>query len=295
MERESQSKTSCGGIKEVSSMPDDNKQEVFAAEKVKAGIISEARYLYCVADGGEEANLGKIGLEGKEVYTIPFVDLCAVVHNCPSEPYRSDDNKVVKGWIINHEKVMEVAWERFGTVLPLAFDTIIKGEGDISPEENIKNWLKEDYVNLKERMNKIRGKAEYGVQIFWDPEFIADEIAKDNEEIKNLNEEIKSKPKGMAYMLKRKLENLLKKEMEKKADICFKDFYTRIRKCVDVIRVEKTKKIDEKKQMLIDLSCLVDKEKSKELGEELEKINMEEGFSVRFTGPWPPYSFVAFG
>jgi hypothetical protein len=64
---------------------------------------------------------------------------------------------------------------------------------------------------------------------------------------------------------------------------------------VDEIRVEKTKKTDEKNQMLINLSCLVDKERSKELGEELEKINEEKGFAVRFTGPWPPYSFVAFG
>jgi hypothetical protein len=156
-------------------------------------------------------------------------------------------------------------------------------------------------VNLKKKMDKIRGKAEYGVQIFWDPKFIVEEIVKADEEIGNLNQDIKSKPKGMAYMFKYKLENLLKKEMEKKADLCFKDFYARIRKCVDEIRVEKTKKIsagsigDEKNQMLMNLSCLIDKEKSERLGEELEKINKEEGFGVRFTGPWPPYSFVVFG
>jgi len=266
-------------------MLDDNRQEVFVAEKAKAESISGGRYLYCVADSGERVDLGKIGLEGKEVYTIPFVDLCAVVHNCPSEPYRSDDNETVKRWVINHEKVMEAAWERFGTVLPLGFDTIIKGEEDISPDENIRKWLEGDYANLKERIDKIRGKAEYGVQVFWDPKFVGDEIARTNEEIKNLNQEIKSKTKGTAYMLKQKLENLLKREMEKKADLCFKDFYARIKKCVDKARVERTRKMDEKKQMLMNLSCLVDKEKSKEA----------EGFSVRFTGPWPPYSFVAFG
>lgn len=276
-------------------MSDKNKPEVIEATEVKAESKDEGRYLYCVADSGKRTDLGKIGLDGKEVYTIPFVDLCAVVHNCLSEPYKSEDNEVVKRWVITHEKVVEVAWERFGTVLPLGFDTVIKGEKDKSPEENIKNWLKEDYENLKEKMNKIRGKAEYGIQIFWDPKVIADEIAKANEEIRNLNQQIKSKPKGTAYMFKQKLENLLKKEMEKKADLCFKDFYARIKKCVDEIRVEKTKKIDEKKQMLMNLSCLVDKGKSKELGEELEKINKEEGFFVRFTGPWPPYSFVAFG
>jgi len=197
--------------------------------------------------------------------------------------------------VITHEKVVEVAWERFGTVLPVGFDTIINSEKDISPDKNIKNWLQEDYANLKEKMDKIRGKAEYGVQILWDLKFIADEIAKTNQEIKSLNQDIISKPKGMAYMLKHKLENLLKKEMEKRANLCFKDFYARIKKCVDEIKVEKAKKTDEERQMLMNLSCLVHKKKSKELGEELERINEQEGFSVRFTGPWPPYSFVAFG
>ena len=282
-------------------MLDDDKREVVVTNKVKAKSKDEGRYLYCVADSGDRVDLGKIGLDGKEVYTLPWGDLCAIVHNCPSEPYKSADNEVVKRWVVAHEKVVEVAQERFGTVLPLGFDTIIKGEKDKSPEENIKNWLKEDYANLKEKMDKIKGKAEYGVQIFWDPKFIADEIAKTNEEIKNLNQDIKSKSKGMAYMFKHKLDNLLKKEMEEKAGLCFKDFYARIKKCVDEIRVEKTKQIsagsigDEKRQMLMNLSCLVDKEKSKELGEVLEKINRGKGFFVRFTGPWPPYSFVAFG
>jgi hypothetical protein len=43
----------------------------------------------------------------------------------------------------------------------------------------------------------------------------------------------------------------------------------------------------------MNLSCLVDGDKSKDLGEELEAIDKMEGFSVRFTGPWPPYSFVS--
>ena len=93
-------------------------------------------------------------------------------------------------------------------------------------------------------------------------------------------------------MYKQKLENLLKKEMEKEAERCFKDFYEKIKKCVDEIKVEKTKKLEENKQMLMNLSCLLPKEKSKILGEELEKINNMKGFFVRFTGPWPPYSFV---
>jgi len=42
----------------------------------------------------------------------------------------------------------------------------------------------------------------------------------------------------------------------------------------------------------MNLSCLITINGSRSLGDELEKINVLEGFSVRFTGPWPPYSFV---
>jgi len=53
------------------------------------------------------------------------------------------------------------------------------------------------------------------------------------------------------------------------------------------------KGLEKGKVILLNLSCLVAKGKVDSLGEELEKIDNMEGFSVRFTGPWPPYSFVA--
>jgi hypothetical protein len=122
---------------------------------------------------------------------------------------------------------------------------------------------------------------------------MSEKIAAESEEVKKIKEEMGSKPPGMAYMYKQKLENAVKKEMESRMDTYFKDFYERIRSKVKDIKVEKTKKTDEKdKQMIMNLSCLVSTDKYKELGEELEKIDREEGFSVRFTGPWPAYSFV---
>ena len=60
---------------------------------------------------------------------------------------------------------------------------------------------------------------------------------------------------------------------------------------VDDIKVEKAKK-DKDKIMLMNLSCLVLKEKVEDLGNELERIDNTDGFSARFTGPWAPYSFV---
>ncbi len=47
--------------------------------------------------------------------------------------------------------------------------------------------------------------------------------------------------------------------------------------------------------MIMNLSCLVHKDRVVELGKELEKIEMNDGVSVRFSGPWAPFSFVTSG
>ncbi len=251
------------------------------------------RYLYCIADTGDTASFGNIGIEENEVYSIPYKTVCAVVHNCLARPYESEDKEIVKGWVLSHQGVVDAAWERFGTVIPMGFDTIVQGNASVDPEENMKKWLKDDYDNLKAKIEKVRDRAEYGVQLFWDRKTIAERISGESSEIKALNEEIKSKPKGIAYMYRQKLEALLRKEIEDRADGYFKEFYGKITLYTDDVRVEKTKKTgEEEKQMLLNLSCLLPKEGSKGLGEELEKIDALEGFSVRYTGPWPPYSFV---
>ena len=250
-------------------------------------------YLYCIAEGARETTFGAMGIEENQVYAIPFGELSAIVHDCSAEPYHSDDHDKVKAWVLTHQKVVDAAWERFGTVIPMGFDTIICGKEDADPKENIKKWIEADYDNLSSKMGKIRNNAEYGVQVFWETSILAKRISAESVEIKRLQEEIRTKPRGIAYMYRQKLEELLKNEMAKNADQCFQEFYEKIRPYTQDLHVEKTKAAEEEgKQMLLNLSCLLPKDRSKKLGEALEEIDGREGFSVRFTGPWPPYSFV---
>ena len=285
---------SCG--EHVNCVNDKNEEDA-VAESGKIGDEAvpgggEGRYLYCIVESKEKISLGKIGIDGNEVYTIPYKELAAVVHNCPAEPYNSDEQEVMTNWVMTHQQVTDAAWEKFGSVLPFGFDTIIQQKEDLGPDENTKKWMEDDYDNLKDKFEKIKGKAEYGVQVLWNPKVISQKINQESPEIKALQEEMNAKPKGIAYMYRQKLENLLKTEMEKEADRCFKDFYEKIKRCVDDIKVEKTKKAEDGKQMLLNLTCLIPEGKSEMLGDELETINNMEGFTVRFTGPWPPYGFV---
>jgi len=264
------------------------------ASKPEVSARDEGRYVYGVAAGDKEVRLGPIGIEGSEVYTIPYEDISAVVHDCSTRPYQSTDDETVKNWVSTHQSVLDAAGERLGIVIPLGFDTILQPKDNATPPEQVvRDWLKQDYERLHMVMRKIEGKDEYGVQVSYEPRLIIKQISEQSEEIRKIKEEMATKSPGIAYMFKQKLERAVKAETEQLANVWFSDFYGRIKKHTDDIIVEKTKKLNNGKVMLLNLSCLVAKEKIDNLGKELEEINNIDGFSVHFSGPWPPYSFVA--
>ncbi len=89
------------------------------------------------------------------------------------------------------------------------------------------------------------------------------------------------------------IEKVLKRELEARADEDYRRYYRWITSYAEDVHVNKVKRPAEGKQMLLNLSLLVRKDRVKELGEELGKIQAEEGVELHFTGPWPPYSFVS--
>lgn len=253
--------------------------------------MTSGLYLYCVAEGNEEEDLGLKGIGGEAVFTLSSQGLLAVVQEC-EKPFSSEDQSLVSEWILAHQAVIDLAWERFETVLPFGFDTIVVSTGEKSSSENLRDWLIREADSLRASLQKLRGKAEFGVQISWDPTVVGPRLTRNDEEVQTLQLEVQSKSPGTAYLLKQKLQDLLRTRLESGADAYFKEFFRRIRDCVEATQVEKVRKEEPPRQMIANLSCLTAKEDAAKLGETLEKIGSIEGFFVRFTGPWPPYSFV---
>lgn len=251
-----------------------------------------ARYVYGIGDTGVRESLGEIGIEGAEVYTVPYRDMCIVVHDCSAEPYQSDDDRVVKDWLFTQQEVLDAIWEKYGVVLPMSFDMIIEGKNGSSGEEELKVWLEENYDDFHEKITKLKNKQEYGVQVMIDTEALSTKLIETDEKLKTKKKEIDAKPQGIAYMEREMLKDLIKEKIEETADLYFKEFYSMIKKCTEDIVIGKTKKVEGNKQMIMNLSCLVSKDKVIKLGVELEKMENKYGVSIRFSGPWAPFSFV---
>jgi len=257
-------------------------------------VQNKGRYVYGVSAGDKEVRLGAIGIDGSEVYTIPYGDISAIVQDCSTEPYQSTDDEMVRNWVRIHQSVLDAAGKRLGVVIPLGFDTILEPRDDAtSPDQVVRDWLRQDYERLREVMRKIEGKNEYAVQVSYNPGIIVKQISEQSQDIRKIKEDMAAKSPGTAYIYRQKLERVVKVETERLADEWFKDFYGRIKKHTDDIVIEKTRKPNGGQVMLLNLSCLVAREKVDSLGKELEEINNMDGFSVHFSGPWPPYSFVA--
>lgn len=249
-------------------------------------------YLYCLAQGNQEESLDLKGIGGTPVKAVVHHGWVAVVQECESKPFESTDQKVLADWLLIHQGVVDVALEKYETIIPFGFDAIIVPTPGKSAEDNLKEWLDKEAEGLKTKLLRLKGKAEFGVQVLWNPTMILPRLKEQDPEMQNLEKEILSKPEGVAYLLQKKLEELMHARLEKAADAYFKIFYKQIRECVEEVRVEKARKEEPPRQMILNLSCLQTKGETVALGVVLEKIGQIPGFDVRFTGPWPPYSFV---
>lgn len=254
-------------------------------------MANEARYLYLIAWTGQEAQLGSIGIEKNDVYIVPYKDIAAIVHACEAKPYHTEDKKLAEDWVLEHSYVIDQATKMFGTVLPFSFDVIIKGDDDA-----VKGWLCRDYEKLAGELLRMQGTAEYSIQIYCDQARLESLVLANNQELVDLKSRIENESKGKAYLLKRNLDLKLKDLTFSEAGRLADHFFSEIKPLAEELKAAgKSSWTADKykdKKLLATFCCRVSDEAVKRLGEVLEEINGKEGFYVRFTGPWAPFSFV---
>ncbi len=252
----------------------------------------EGRYIYCMCKAEEPVTLGKIGIGNSEVYSICHQGVAAMVHICKAKPYESSDEERVKEWVLSHQYTIDKATEKFGTVIPFTFDTIFKG-GD----EKVKEWIGQHLYRLRQKLDSLQNLDEYGVQIYWDARASKHGMGTNGEQEGQQEKSRKKGGMGMAYLMKRKAEKEAERSSQEKADELRNDLFTRIKAYTQEAKTSKsTPKFANRertdKKLLVDLSCLVSRDSLSGLSKELEEIDGRSDFEVRFTGPWPPYSFV---
>jgi len=245
-----------------------------------------ALYLYCIGygDGSPEVR----GIDEEPVFSIRIQELSAVVHACRPVPYQSDDPDAVKKWVVDHQRVIDAATSVYQTVVPFGFDTIISPTEDTCAADVLAVWIESDYSSLLRKVDVIRGKSEYAIQISVSPgRDDGDQMA----EPAPPDDTAQEKP-GLSYLYSKKAHIAKRrKDRDHLVDLA-RECYQVIESYTADIVTHKNKPPEDENKMILNLSCLVGEDMYPELCTALDRLVHQKNVLVRFTGPWPAYSFV---
>ena len=249
-------------------------------EQSTTAAAAEGKYVYCIIDAKDPRSFGPIGIGGRgdEVYTVHYEDLAAVVSNTPLIVYDPTRENVFA-----HEQVNETVMREY-TVLPMAFGALFRTEQDII------ELMRATWDALHDVFAKMRGKVEFGLKINWDRDRVIAEIEQQNEEIRNLKEQITSRSTGSTYFARMQLGRLVESALSEQADSYVHEVYVSLKDTAVASRANKP--IGDK--MIMNAAFLVEREREAEFDQKVKEIaaKYEGKLSFKYSGPWPPYNFV---
>ncbi len=232
-------------------------------------------YLYGLVDEPLAFVPGCVGLENAMVSCLPFDGVGALVHSCPATPYASTERQTVVQWAQAHAAVLCDALARYPSVVPFAFNTIVRGP---RPEQRLAQWINEHRANVDYLLGRLRGRVEYGVRL--EPTvFPIPEQTKEDRDV----------PAGIAYILQGRsrpktwppaLRHAAQSAMDRLVALC------------DEVRGGRTLEPESDGCAVFRLACLVDTRAIDAFINAVGQCREFEALRIEVTGPWPAYSFL---
>ena len=250
------------------------------------------RYVYCVVprDDDAAAAFDADGVAGADLSVVSVESLSAVVHD-RAEPYESDAPGEVREWLYDHQAAVEAAGEAFGTPVPFRFDTVVRGD-----DETIRTWLSANADALTEALADLSGRWEYRVEVEWDRDALAEALADEDEELADLNERLSDASDGTAFLLEKQYERRVSKLAAERRRRRTAELAAELERTTDQAEelgdAPQTPLTESSSAPTARFAVLADEDERDAVGDFLDTIADEDGASVRYTGPWPPYTFA---
>jgi hypothetical protein len=238
------------------------------------------RYVYGVVEAKEQTTFGKIGIggEGELVYMVKYLDIAAVVSK--TSVYIFDPTRENA---LAHEHVIETVMKTY-TIIPMSFGTVFRTDDDI------REVLKSIYSSLKDVLNQMAGKLEFGLKVNWDRDQIIEELKQEDEEVRQFHQEIIRKHLQSTYLARMQLGRMIDKALAERATKFVREIYESLRSVCVASRDNQP--IGEK--MIMNAAFLVERHREGDFDSVVNRIARKYGKRLKFkyTGPWPPYNFV---
>ncbi|ELZ08638.1 Gas vesicle synthesis GvpLGvpF [Halovivax asiaticus JCM 14624] len=300
--------------------------------------LDEGRYLYCVvalrgSDAGRERDTGRehdvasfdvAGVDDEPVSIVTSTGerwdggqtpesveagIGAIVHDC-EELYDAADPRLLKRWLVQHQRVVDEATAQFDTPIPFQFDTILRG-GD----GGVGSWLEAESETLRRALDTVAGLCEYRIVVGRTEPIPTAAIVTEDDELAALEPRIDAASEGTAHLLKKQYEQQLDSRRRERDRQLVAGLEERLeplvatlqpldrRPSVSLADVSSTTEagseddatgdeVTDDGEPICRYAVLASDDAIDEVGSLLDSVADRDGITVRFTGPWPPYSFV---
>jgi hypothetical protein len=192
---------------------------------------------------------------------------------------------------MRHERVLEHFAART-SIVPLRFGAIYLKRA------RVEEMLNERAEELRALTRRLRGKEEWGVNLFCDRAQLLEKIAALSPALREINERADKATAGQAYLLRKKIEALRADEARAEIRRVTGEVEKRLSTHSDgAVRLPvRQAETAEHTDLSAKLAFLVERERFQDFraaAEELAASHARAGFRLELTGPWPAYNFVA--
>lgn len=261
-----------------------------------------AFYVYCIAESAATAQLPTDSLPAaiEDDSTLEWISvnkLAALVSRVPRETYSEEslsERLTDATWTairaMRHETVAEYVAKRV-SVVPLRFGTIYLDR------EGVERMLSEKSRELEEIIEHLRGREEWGVNVYCDRALLMASITSVSPVLRDLVERAKQAPPGQSYLMQKKIDALKVDESRNAVNIITDQIEQKLKEQSEDARRLRILKVEttEHGELKAKFAFLVNRsgfEEFRDAAERLAREHQAAGVRLELTGPWPVYNFV---
>lgn len=241
--------------------------------------VSAAKYVYGVIPASARAPKAS-GIRRRRLQTVKDGSVAALVSDAPAGELHAQRDDLMA-----HSRVLERALAD-GVVLPMRF-------GMVMPDEQaVREQLLEPYAEeLELQLQQLRGKAELHVQALYDEDALMREIVQTRPQIGERSAAIRDQPADASYYERIELGQLVAEAVERARTADSEAILDKLEPLADMLEIASPGHEREAARIFF----LVDERRQGEFDAAVDELGRVNAGRLRFkyTGPLPPYSFVA--
>jgi len=261
-----------------------------------------AFYVYCIAERATAAELPAESLppaieDDSKLEWVVSGELAALSSQVPLASYSEEslaehlsDASWTAARAMRHETIAEYVAKRAG-IVPLRFGTIFL------ERDGIERMLSDKGRELREILERLRGREEWGVNVFCDQNILMSSITSVSPVLRELVEGAAQASPGQSYLMQKKIDALKVDEARLALNRIIEDIQKSLSdrsddaKRLRVLKVEATEhgELKAKFAFLIQQS---DFDRFRDAAEKLAQEHQRAGVRLELTGPWPAYNFT---